>query len=401
MASGVGLGHQSLKVCQLCAVDFTLKHFLLPLIDGMRAQGWQVTAVCSDGPLVPGMRAAGYAIETVAIARSMNPLFALRSMFALLRLFRRERFDVLHAHTPVAALIGRVAARAAGIPLVVYTVHGFYFHHEMPRRRRSLFVALERFGGRFTDLLLTQSTEDAEDAVNEGIAPRDRVLAIGNGVDVARFDPARVGAGDTARAALGIPRDAFVIGMIGRQVREKGIAEFLVAAMAVAPRHPRAWFLLVGERLASDHAAGIDAEFAVARDALGERLVSPGQRSDVPELLAAMDLFCLPSWREGMPRTIIEAMMMARPVLATDIRGSREEVMAGQTGLLVPTRSPQALAAAMERFLANPEWARELGRAGRERALLLYDERKVVARQLERIALAVRGVDPLSWTPQP
>ena len=379
-----------MKICQLCAVDFTLKHFLLPLVDGMRAQGWQVTAVCSDGPLVAGMRAAGYSIEAVAIARSMNPLLAVRSLIALVRLFRRERFDVLHAHTPVAALIGRVAARVAGIPLVVYTAHGFYFHDEMPRWKRALFVALERFGGRHTDLLFSQSAEDAEDAVREGIAPRERVLAIGNGVDVARFDPARVGAGDTARAALGIPRDAFVIGMIGRQVREKGIAEFLAAAAAVALRHPQVWFLLVGERLASDHAAGIDSEFAAARAALGERLVAPGQRSDVPELLAAMDLLCLPSWREGMPRTIIEAMMMARPVLATDIRGAREEVVAGQTGVLVPTRSPLDLAAAMERFIADPKWARELGRAGRERALLLYDENKVVARQLERIALAAR-----------
>jgi hypothetical protein len=103
-----------MKVCQLCAVDFTLKHFLLPLVDGMRAQGWRVTAVCSDGPLIGAMRAAGYTIETLPIARSMNPLLALRSLAALTRLFRRERFDVLHAHTPVAALIGRVAARLAG-----------------------------------------------------------------------------------------------------------------------------------------------------------------------------------------------------------------------------------------------------------------------------------------------
>jgi glycosyltransferase involved in cell wall biosynthesis len=103
-----------------------------------------------------------------------------------------------------------------------------------------------------------------------------------------------------------------------------------------------------------------------------------------------MDLFCLPSWREGMPRTIIEAMMMGKPVLATDIRGAREEVVTEQTGLLVPTRSPQALAAAMERFIGDREWAGRLGNAGRQRALLLYDEKEVVARQLERIALAAR-----------
>lgn len=379
-----------MKVCQLCAVDFTLEKFLLPLIDGMRDAGWEVTAVCSDGPSVAALRERGYRIETVTIARSINPLAALRSLFALVSLFRRERFEVLHAHTPVAALVGRLAACLAGVPLVVYTAHGFYFHDGMPRWKRALFVALERLGGRCTDLLFSQSAEDAEDAVREGIAPRDKVLAIGNGVDMSRFDPARVGDGATARRRLGIPPDAFVVGMIGRQVREKGVAEFLDAARVVARARPQAWFLLVGERLASDHAAGVDAEFAAARDELGSRLVAPGLQSDVPPLYAAMDVFCLPSWREGMPRTIIEAMAMGLPVVATDIRGAREEVVPEQTGLLVPTRAPQALAAALLRLAEAPERARAMGRAGRARALMLYDEGKVVALQLQRIASAAR-----------
>lgn len=379
-----------MKVCQLCAVDFTLKNFLLPLIDGMQEAGWRVTAVCSNGPFVPVMRQRGYAIETVTIARSMNPLAALRSLVALVKLFRRERFDVLHLHTPVAALIGRLAGRIAGIPLVVYTAHGFYFHDEMPRRKRALFVALERFGGRLTDLLFSQSAEDAEEAVKEGIAPRERVLAIGNGVDVSCFDPAIVGAGGTARAALGIPAEAFVVGMIGRQVREKGVAEFLAAAADLAQRFPKIWFLLIGERLPSDHASGVEDEFSAAKAQLGERLVAPGLRADIPRMLAAMDLFCLPSWREGMPRTIIEAMMMGKPVVATDIRGAREEVVAEETGVLVPTHAPRQLAAAIERFVRDPAWGTQLGQAGRQRALMLYDEKKVIALQLERIAQAAR-----------
>jgi len=379
-----------MKVCQLCAVDFTLKNFLLPLIDGMQAAGWQVTAVCSSGPFVPVLRERGYRIETVAIARSMNPLAALLSTIALVRLFRRERFDVLHVHTPVAALIGRIAGRIAGIPFIIYTAHGFYFHEQMPRWKRSLFVALERFGGLFTDLLFSQSAEDAEEAVAEGIAPRERVLAIGNGIDIARFDPRVAGAGALPRQELGIPDQAFVVGFIGRLVREKGLAEFLAAAADLAQRFPQVWFLLVGERLASDHAGGVEQEFAAAKAALGERLVAPGLRPDIPRMLAAMDLFCLPSWREGMPRTVIEAMMMGKPVVATDIRGAREEVVPGETGLLVPTRAPDKLAAAIARFVCDPAWGERLGQAGRQRALTLYDERKIVALQLERIAQAAR-----------
>lgn len=379
-----------MKVCQLCAVDFTLRKFLLPLIDGMRAKGWEVTAVCSDGPYIKELRAEGYRIETVAIARNMNPVAALRSLLNLLRLFRRERFDVLHAHTPVAALIGRVAARLAGIPYVVYTAHGFYFHDGMPGWKRAMYVALEWFGGKFTDLLFCQSSEDAESAVTERIADPAHVLTIGNGVDVRRFDPEKFGDGANVRKEFGIPADAFVIGLIGRQVREKGIAEFLQAAEMLGRRFPCAYILLVGERLASDHAQDVEKEFARARAALGERLIAPGLRNDIPELLAAMNVFCLPSWREGMPRTIIEAMMMGKPVVATDIRGAREEVVNEVTGLLVPVKNPVRLAGALSSCLENPGWARQAGKAGRERALSLYDESKVVALQLDRIEQEMR-----------
>lgn len=375
----------ALKVCQLCAVDFTLQHFLLPLIDGMRSAGWNVTAVCSDGPAIPGLRSLGYRIETVPIARSLNPFRHSRSLLELVRLFRRERFDVVHAHTPVAALLGRIAAKIAGVPLVVYTAHGFYFHDEMPLPKRWVFVLLERIGGWFTDLLFTQSAEDARYAVTGRIAANDRVFAIGNGVDVVHFDPERVGDQRSLRKALGVPDEAFMVGMIGRQVREKGVVDFLEAAIEVTREDPRVQFVLVGERLASDHADSVAAEIAQAKTALGGRLILTGLRQDIPELLAAMDLFCLPSHREGMPRTIIEAMMMGRPVVATNIRGSREEVVHEETGLLVPVRDARALAQAILRCAANPVWAQRLGIAGRKRALMLYDERRVIAVQLEKI----------------
>ncbi len=383
-----------MKVCQLCAVDFTLRKFLLPLIDGMIAKGWTVTAVCSDGPYIADLRAAGYRIETIPIARSMNPWRALRSIIVLIRFFRAQAFDVVHAHTPVAALLARIAARVAGVPLVIYTAHGFYFHDEMPRWKYAIFLALERIGGRFTDLLFCQSTEDAADAVRQGIAAQDKVLAIGNGVDVGRFTPQNVTAGKVVRATLGIPQDAFVVGLIGRQVREKGVAEFLLAMNSLASRFPGLWVLLVGERLASDYAQGVEPELAEARNVLGERLVAPGLRNDIPEMLAAMDIFCLPSWREGMPRTIIEAMMMGKPVVATNIRGSREEVVAEETGLLVPTHAPELLAAAIARCVEQPGWAASMGERGRLRALALYDEAKVIQLQLDRIdaEAAVRGL---------
>ena len=373
-----------MKVCQLCSVDFTLQKFLLPLIDAMHEAGWEVTAVCSDGPYVDSLRSAGYRIETLPIVRGVNPLSHLKSLWMLVRLFRHERFDVLHAHTPVAALLGRVAARLAGIPLVIYTAHGFYFHDEMPPLKRRLFILLEYLGGKLTDFIFTQSAEDAAAAQHLGIAAPARVLAIGNGVSVMRFDPAQQHPAKT-RDEWDIPLNAIVVGMIGRLVLEKGYGEFFRAAEQLVARHPNTYFLVVGERLQSDYADNIDQALACAQQVLRPRLVLAGMREDVPALLAAMDIFCLPSYREGMPRTIIEAMMMGKPVVATDIRGSREEVVEGVTGLLVPTHDVSALAHALERLLHDPALRASMGQAGRDRALALYDEQQILTMQIEKI----------------
>jgi glycosyltransferase involved in cell wall biosynthesis len=379
-----------LKVCQLCAVDFSLKKFLLPLIDGMTSRGWRVTSVCSLGKHVGTLRAAGYRVETIAIARSLNPFLAFRSILLLTLFFRRERFDVVHVHTPVAALLGRIAAALSGVPLVIYTAHGFYFHQNMPRWKWWFYVLLERLGGRLTHLLFSQSAEDAEDAVREGIVPSERVLAIGNGVDPSIFDPRLFPNRKAVRQDLGIPDNAFVVGMIGRQVKEKGVVEFLRAAIILAEQIPRLRVLLVGERLPSDHAADVEAELTQARHVLGKKLIATGIRDDIPSLLSVMDVFCMPSYREGMPRTIIEAMMMSKPVVATDIRGSREEVVHEQTGIIVPVQNIGGLVSAIRRMAEDPEWATQLGNAGRERALALYDEDKVVRLQIDRIVEAAR-----------
>lgn len=377
----------TLKICQLCAVDFTLKHFLTPLIDGMRDQGWSVTAVCSDGPFIGEMRAAGLAIDTIDIRRSFNPLAHAVSLWRLVAYLRRERFDILHVHTPVAALLGRIAGRIAGVPMIVYTAHGFYFHDRMRALPRRIFMLLERMAGMLTDLLFTQSAEDAQTAVAARFAPADRVLAIGNGVEAARFAPEDPARRERMRAALGVAPDAVVIGMIGRMVAEKGYREFLAAAAAIAAARSDLHFVAIGERLPSDHAAGIDAALAAARTALGERLILTGQRADIPDLLAALDLFTLPSYREGMPRTIIEAMMAGLPVVATDIRGSREEVVHGETGLLVPPADADALRQAFEALIDDPERRARMGAAGRARALDLFDEAHVITRQIDAIRL--------------
>jgi glycosyltransferase involved in cell wall biosynthesis len=381
-----------MKICQLCAVDFTLYHFLLPLLRDLRGAGHEVVGATSEGKLLEPIRREGFRVEPIPFERSYNLIRHIRAFATLIAFLRRERFDILHVHTPIAALIGRVAAAAAGVPRVVYTAHGFYFHEHMPGWKYALFVALEWVGGRFTDVLMTQSVEDAETARRLHLCRGGVIAAIGNGSDPAVFHPATDAGSRTAfRHRLGVTDDRPVIVTVGRLVAEKGYPE-LIEAM----RDVDAELWIVGERLASDHAVSITAALdAVTSDpVLRQRIRLLGYRLDVPDILRAADVFVLASHREGMPRSIIEAMLTGLPVVATDIRGAREEVIHGETGLLVPVRNRQALASALQRLAGDATLRTQFGDASRHRALDLYDEAKVIARQVEILELRapVRGI---------
>jgi len=373
------------KILEITNVDFSLRHFLLPLMRELRGRGHEVVGACAEGELLAIPRGEGFRVVGLRLARSLSPLAQLRALADLIRLIRAERPDVVHAHMPISGLLARLAARLCGVRLVAYTCHGFLFNQPGSRRRRWLSLVLERLAGRLTSLYLTVSDEEARDARRLGVHPAP--IAIGNGRDPDLFRPdpdrrARV------RASLGVPDERVVVVSVSRLVRHKGYPELLRAMREV----PAAELWVVGERLASDHGEDLDTAFAEAAraDALGPRLRRLGYRSDIAELLAAADIFVLASHFEGLPMSVIEAMLSALPVVATDIRGPREQVVAGQTGLLVPPGSAAGLARAIGRLAADPALRARMGEAGRARAELLYEERAVVGRTATLLeALAV------------
>ena len=373
------------KICQLCTVDFTLYHLLLPLMRSLREQGHDVVGVCADGALVQPVRADAFRVETMPLTRSANPIRNWHAGRALRELFRREQFDIVHVHTPVAAFVGRLAAASTGVPRIVYTAHGFYFHENMPTPRRQAHIAAEWIAGRFTHTLMTQSEEDAQTARRLGLCRTGDILAIGNGSDPEVFKPATDPKARTkTRATIGTLDERVVILMAGRLVAEKGYRELVTAMRSI---DAELW--AVGDRLSSDHAAGIDDTIRdIETDpALRDRIRFLGYRDDMADLMRAADIFTLPSHREGMPRSIIEAMLSGLPVVATDVRGSREEVVDGETGLLVPVRDAASLAQALQSLVQDPARRQAMGAAGLARGRNLYDERLVTERQLDHLGL--------------
>lgn len=374
------------RVLQLCAVDFTVRSFLCPLIEFLAERGLDVRVGCAPGPYWPALEERGFRMTPLPVQRGRNPFAHTRSVLRVARYLRRERIDILHVHTPVASLVGRLAAALARTPLVFYTAHGFYFHDEMPPGRRRLHVGLERLAGRATDFIFACSDEDRRAAIAEGVIASDRIRTIWNGIDAARFDPDRFTETDrlAARREVGLPAEAPVVSISGRLVREKGYFEFMEAAARLRERWPDARYLVLGDALTSDHD---DSKRALAdhvrRLGIGEIVVFAGMRDDMPEMLLASDVFCLPSYREGMPYSILEAMAMRRPVVTTNIRGCREEVVDGETGFLVPTRDADALAGKLGRLLDSPGEARRMGEAGRRRVLDMFTEADCLARQWE------------------
>ena len=366
------------KIVEVTNVDFSLRHFLLPLMRGAQDRGHDVLGVSADGALLDEVRAEGLRVEALPLARSLSPRAQWVALWAMVRLLRREKPDLLHAHMPISGFIARLAARIAGVPRVAYTCHGFLFNQPGPWPRRALGLAMEWLGGRMTDVTLTVSTEEAADARRLWIARN--AIPVGNGRDPARFHPDPA-ARARIRAELEVPEDVPVVVIVSRLVRHKGYPE-LLAAMAEVPG---AELWVVGERLASDHGADMETVFAMA--GLGLRVRRLGYRRDVPAILAAADIFTLPSHFEGLPMSVIEAMLTRLPVVATAIRGPREQIVDGLTGLLVPPGTVAPLAAALAHLAADPDLRARMGEAGRLRALDLYTEHAVVERTLDLLGL--------------
>ena len=371
------------KVAHIATIDLTVRILLIAQLRALRDAGFDVAAISAPGPWTKDLEAEGIRhIPWPHATRSWSLGSDVRAFRSLLGILRRERFDVVHTHNPKPGIMGRIAGRLARAPVVMSTAHGLYATPEDKRAKRAVVVALEWLAARCSNLDLYQSGEDLEWMRRLRVVSRTKSEHLGNGTDLSRFDPALVPDERVARirSDLGIPPGAMVVGTIGRLVAEKGFRELFDAWRNVVAAVPEAVLLVVG-----DHdPAKADALTADEIAAAGDGVIVTGWRDDIPDLLAAMDVFVLASWREGMPRSAIEAAAMGRPLVLTDIRGCREVARDGVEGLLVPVRDPNALAGAITALMTDEAMRVRMGHAARERALEAFDEARVAALIVER-----------------
>jgi len=371
-----------LKIVQVSAIDSTMYGLLGELNKQTVEQGHELICVCSDGPRVPKLKALGYQVETINIDRSIKPLSNMKSIYQMYKLFKKEKPDIVHVHTPIAALLGRIAAKIAKVPNIIYTAHGFYFHENMSRLKYKLFYNIEKYAARFfTDYLFTQSEEDGQLAIADNFLPKERITIISNGVDVnKKFNPLYIDNKklEDLKSEFDIQPNDKVITFIGRLVEEKGIFDLLEAFDQINSTNIK--LLVVGEASSSERDQYTKTKLSEFKN---KNVIFTGYRKDIPEILTLTDIYCLPSYREGMPRSIIEAMAMECAIVATNIRGSREEVDHGKNGYLVNLKDPLELSEVLFNLTNKEEILEHFKLEARKKAKNLYDENKVVNVQLK------------------
>jgi glycosyltransferase involved in cell wall biosynthesis len=346
--------------------------FLRRQVGYMRERGLDVAAVSSPGPEASRFaEAEGVRVYAVDMPRRITLGQDLRAICGLLGVLRKERPDIVHAHTPKGGLLGMISATLAGVGARVYHMRGLPLMTARGPRRALLWLT-EWVACALAHRVICVSHSLRDVALEKGITRPDKIRVLlggsGNGVDASgRFDPRSLDSDARARtrARFGIPEDAIVIGFVGRLVRDKGICELTEAWSRLRAAHPQAHLLVVGPFEPQDPVSS-DVERALRED---PRVHLAGEDWNTPPLYAAMDVVALPTYREGFPNVPLEAAAMGLPVVATRVPGCVDAVADDTTGVLVPPRDAAALEGALRAYVADEVLRRRHGAAGRARVL--------------------------------
>ncbi len=367
------------KVAVLVTVPSTIRALYRPVVAAFVDAGLEVVVVSTPHDSVASWLPAGCRFVAVDMARAITPLRDLRALWRLVRLFRAERFDLIQYTTMKAQLLGATAAFVARAPLRVYLAWGPYFQAKRGLARR-VFAGLDRFACALSTHIVVNSCGLVDTLADEGVAPRGRCEVIWHGstcgIDLDLFDAARWAPNRAAlRAQVGLPAQATVIGVFGRLTGDKGVNETVAAFDRIAGRHPHVYLLVAGVEEPRDPL--LPETWRCIRT--HPRIRRLGFQESLVPLYAAIDIFCLASYREGLPQSVLEAQAMELPVVCTDIVGCREAIADRETGFLVAPRSATALVEPLERLIADPVLRQTMGKRGSQRVRERFDMRDVVA----------------------
>ena len=362
-------------------------------------KGYRVYAVVPEGEVFKSF--VHHGIQTIPyrlVRSSVNPFIEIGTIYRLWKIFKAERFDIVHTFTIKPNIYGTIAARLAGIDCIINHVTGLgYVHTETGVKTwllRPLVSFLYWFSFRISRTIVFQNQHDL--AVLGRFLDKKKVFILkGTGVDVNYFsmDFFKAGAVESLRKKMGIPDNSIVITVIARLLRHKGLREFVDAAGIIAKKHGNAVFLCAGWKDEGNPSRLDDGFITAAQKNPAIRFL--GKREDVRDILAVTDIYALPSYREGIPRTILEAMAMAKPVVTTDVPGCKDVVSDGVNGYLVPAAQAEPLALSLEKLIQDSSLRMHMGAAGRARVVSEFSDEVIIARLLKLYAQARCAARPV------
>lgn len=347
---------------------------LLDLTSGLREMGHDV--FIAVGPtLEPQTDIDAFSLQSEipvhhikSLRRDCSPFIDCLAFFEILKVIRKIKPDVLHTHTSKAGFIGRIAGRIAGVNVAVHMPHGHIFYGYFSSMKTRLFIFLEKMAALFTYRILTLTEIEKMDYIREKIARSEKIATIPCGIDTDRYSVSH----RTVRDEFGIPSGLPVIGWVGRAESVKGCEYFLRACHLIKKEMPDAKYLFVGEGPLKEEMEGLAHSLG-----LNGEVIFAGYRTDMPEIMNSIDLLLHTPLNEGLGRVLLEAMICKKPVVAANVGGIPEIIEHGVHGLLVTAGDYASMARESLKILKDPELAKVLGNAGRERALDFSTENMV------------------------
>jgi glycosyltransferase involved in cell wall biosynthesis len=342
-----------------------LERVLTTIVLNLNKEKYNVSVWClrEGGFFADRLVKEGIEVKILYLSSSRNPV----SIYKLYKLFKIHKFDIIHTHAYSAGTIGRVSAFLAGIPVIISHNHNVYDYYN------KYYHLAERLLSHITDGIICVS-EEVKKFTNEtqGINP-ERLLTIYNGID----NVCPVTEKDTAdlRKELGVPMNYSVIGTIAQFSEKKGLAYLIKSAFILLEHRKNVNFLLVGDGAIKEDLKNLCSHLKIERN-----IIFAGERSDIPEILSLIDIFVLPSIREGLPLAILEAMNCGKPIIATNVGGISEIVRNGINGIVVPPKDPEALYSAMVDLLDDKEKQKTMGFNGKRICKERFSSKTMVGR---------------------
>lgn len=365
-----------IRLCVMATLDISIQNLFRGRLEYLMQRGFEITVVCGPTRIADEITARGVRLFVVPMGRWFSPWRDVQTVARLTRFLRRETFDLVEVSTPKAAFVGALAARLAGVRRVVHILHGLVYQSRRGIARRFLQnVAAAPCRMAHCNIAVSHSVR--EQAHRDRICDRSRMQVLDrgscNGVDLERFHPRLREQPAAARDECGIPRDALVLGFVGRMVRDKGLIELIEAWKRLRDAHPSLHLLMVGDYEPRDRPPARVVR-AIASD---DRIHHLGWLKDPLRFYAAMDLLVLPSHREGLATVLLEAAAIGLPIVTTDAVGCRDAIDPGQTGLCVPIGDSAALHAALDTLIRDAGQRARMGAAGRRWVEAHFDQQRI------------------------